>query len=304
MSEKTINDTLGKNISYSFNYDPTLLVREKRITNRESSNITTPMMGFDVWNAYEISFLLSNGVPVHCIGKIVYPVDGEYIVESKSLKLYLNSFNMTVIDSTNISKAIYDVTETIEKDLSTLLGVNVNVYIFPTYKATECQQDNLFPYSKDSFSVSEYINIDEKIYEASDVEVSKYDEDGSILKGEEINEIRKLSVSSSLLRSNCKVTHQPDWGTIYINMKSKFEVDEISLIKYLISFRNENHFHEEVVETVFDRLTKTFAPEDLIVCAKYTRRGGIDINPIRVSHKGLVDSVFAGRYLHNKTSQQ
>ena len=124
------------------------------------------------------------------------------------------------------------------------------------------------------------------------LEFSHYLETPELLKGNLTKEIHEYNFRSDLLRSNCRVTNQPDWGDLFVRISTKYEIDLSSVVSYLVSFRKENHFHEEVVEMIYKRLKDIFNPEKLVIAAMYTRRGGIDINPIRASHAELVDAAF------------
>lgn len=265
----SIKKHLGQKTEYSSKYDPSLLVRERRSTNRKSIGIKDtqlPFKGVDIWNCYEFSFL-NKGNPENHILKITYPADSKYIVESKSLKLYLNSFNMSIF-----SKAPY---ELIETDLSSLLKTKVQVRFFnPSYTPEKrgTYLGEYFPTSNNFDYTLPPVNL-------TSTELD-YTENPKLLKGRR-GQTQKIYLHSTLLRSNCKVTHQPDFGDVHIYIKSRYEVNPISILKYIISFRNENHFHEEVCETIYKRLLDRFHPTELLVYCQYTRRGGIDINPLR-----------------------
>jgi 7-cyano-7-deazaguanine reductase len=119
-----------------------------------------------------------------------------------------------------------------------------------------------------------------------------YTETPSLLKAKLTHHIHKYQFTTDLLRSNCRVTHQPDWGDLFVMVETNYEIDLASVLTYLVSFRKENHFHEEVVEMIYKRFQDAFCPEKMMVAAMYTRRGGIDINPVRVSHADLIDEAF------------
>lgn len=259
---------LGKKSSYPQHYDPSVLVAVPRILNREQygiSNEQLPFRGFDVWHAYEFSFLLNNGVPVAGMLKIVYPCNNEFLVESKSLKLYLNSFNMDQF-GTSVSKGISETTATIKTDLQELLKCAVEVTFFShTEKSTVVAFDD-YSILEDSIDSSKLICT---AYSESPDLLEKSDHRGEIKWG------------SHLLRSNCKITFQPDWGSIFLHMKGNDLPTPESVLRYLVSLRNENHFHEEICEMVFKRLADRYNPDELTVTCQYTRRGGIDINPVR-----------------------
>lgn len=260
---------LGQQSSYPQHYDPSVLVAVPRYLNREQYNIEAkelPFEGFDVWHAYEFSFLTQKGAPVAGMLKIVYPCNNEFLVESKSLKLYLNSFNMSNYGQT-LAQGIELVLEIITTDLSNLLQCTVAVHFFD-YKAAPAASDF------DDFNIlEELINFDE-------LQCKTYTETPALLKANTAG--GTVNWGTHLLRSNCKITHQPDWGTLYLFMEGQSLPTPESFLEYLVSLRNENHFHEEICEMVFKRLTDIFSPQKLMVTCMYTRRGGIDINPVRV----------------------
>ncbi len=280
LDNSNVSVHLGQTSQYKSTYDETLLVREPRINNRKHLDIlddNLPFTGSDVWNAYEISALTESGVPITGYAKVVYSCENLYIVESKSIKLYFNSFNMTKLGNT-----ADDVLNTIEfvakRDLSNLLDTDVQVTVF---RACEAQG------SKNGFRG--YLTL-EDILSNRDITCETYNEDPDLL--ESLPNIQSDPVCqryhSSLLKSNCRVTSQPDWGDVYIYMKSRIMVAPESLMKYIISFRDECHFHEEICETIYKRLYDIYSPESLVVACLYVRRGGIDINPFRASHQSLL----------------
>ena len=259
---------LGKKSNYPQHYDPSVLVAVPRILNREQytiSNENLPFQGFDVWHAYEFSFLLNNGVPVAGVLKIVYPCNNEFLVESKSLKLYLNSFNMDRFGK-SVSEGVSTTVSAIKADLEDLLKCIVQVTFFnhsaekaaPEFEEYQLLEDLV---DMNAFNCSVY-------KEAPDL-LQKSKQSGEIKWG------------SHLLRSNCKITFQPDWGSIFVYMKGEKLPTPESFLSYIVSLRNENHFHEEICEMVFKRLLDKFYPQELTITCQYTRRGGIDINPVR-----------------------
>ena len=266
-----ITSVLGEKVSYTQDYDPGILVREKRLNNREMYRIDHPLpfVGKDVWNCYEISFLKGDGFPINAVAKIVYDCSSEFIVESKSLKLYLNSFNMYKFNGDRL-QAIRGFKKLVSKDLSKLLDTKVSI--------------NLFFKEQNKKIFKDFTTIDSVIVEKT---FSLFKESPEILQCKE--GAQEFKIKSSLLRSNCKITHQPDWGDLFVLYKGDKILDINSFIEYLISFRGENHFHEEVVEMIYKRLFDLLGPEELMVAAIYTRRGGIDINPIRANREELLD---------------
>ena len=287
LDNKNISKHLGQSSQYKSEYDASLLVREPRSSNRKHLGIkekSLPFIGCDVWNGYEVSALTNNGVPVCGVAKVVYPSDSKYIVESKSMKLYWNTFNMTKMGDT-FDKVVKNLEETASKDLSKYLQTDVRVTVFPT--SDTFSNDN--PYTDKNYKRLE--NTDE--IDAESYYVDVYSETASLLETKHLNSTNKpYKVMSSLLKSNCRVTSQPDWGDVFISLEGTRHPSAKELLKYIISFRDECHFHEEICETIFTRLNNTFEPRSLMVACLYVRRGGWDINPIRTTHEYLIDEFF------------
>lgn len=286
MSDFNIKDTaLGKTSSTPEKYDASLLFRIPRLENRvhyglENENL--PFVGVDVWNCYEVSFLTANGLPVSRMMKLIYSCESEYLVESKSLKLYLNSFNMERFEK-SIVEAELTVGRIIKTDLSNLLETQVEIVLFGTDSPEQ------IPFTH--FSNRQLIDlILPEVFQR--LEFSNYLEAPELLKGKETAVLHEYNFRSDLLRSNCRVTNQPDWGDLFVSISTNYEIDLSSIVSYLVSFRKENHFHEEVVEMIYKRFSDIFKPEKLVVAAMYTRRGGIDINPIRASQVEFIDKAF------------
>lgn len=300
-----ISKHLGQTSQYKSTYDPSLLVAEPRINNRSHLGITDnnlPFVGFDTWNAYEVSALTDTGRPVSAVAKIKYSCDSPSIVESKSIKLYFNSFNMQKCGKTQ-EEAIQYISETAAKDLSELLETCVSISLIAADVA------NTTP-TQDEFS-HDYITLERELYdELGTVEFSVYQETSELL----MNNPVKVNIGdgpflyhSALLKSNCRVTSQPDWGDVYIHMGGVPELVpcQTDLLKYIVSFRDECHFHEEICETIYVRLNDIFKPKDLAVTCLYARRGGIDINPSRASNVDLLPTHLQDVFeLHHKTAKQ
>ncbi|MFB6341192.1 NADPH-dependent 7-cyano-7-deazaguanine reductase QueF [Saccharicrinis sp. FJH62] len=262
---------LGKESQYPQHYTPDVLVAVPRSENRELYNIKDeklPFCGVDVWHAYEFSFLLGKGLPVAGMLKIVYACSSKFIVESKSLKLYLNSFNMTRTVAER-ETAVQNICVTIKRDLERLLKTTVQVTFFDQNASVQPFDFVGYPLLEDMVGI--------------DLTIEEYSENPDILRPHP--GITSLKISTHLLRSNCKVTHQPDWGSVYISMEGPTMPDKTTLLKYIVSLRNENHFHEEICEMIYKRLDDIFSPTDLMVCCLYTRRGGLDINPVRAKNQ-------------------
>ena len=250
--------------------DSTLLVSVPRVLNRTAYEIdesNLPFVGMDAWNAYEFSTLLTNGFPVSGWLKFTYSSESPNIVESKSVKLYLNSYNMAkLVTSTDY---MWQVEDKITKDLSEAVGEEVDVFV------RWGDVDTVRPIIGDFTSLEHYCNIDKMSFD-------EYNESPKTLQVvPSIGRYEKWRSYS--LRSNCRVTNQPDWGDVYIHIKGERAVTPESLLKYIVSMRKENHFHEEIAECIYKRLFDLLQPEELFVACLYTRRGGIDINPVRAS---------------------
>jgi len=270
---------LGKRTIYPEKYSPELLFRIARIVNRKIYGIDAGLfLGYDIWNAYEFSFLTLRGLPVVGILKIKYSCTSEYIVESKSLKLYLNSFNMSTYGKTP-KEGIIEVETKIQTDLQELLETVVEINYFSEEEVIA---------SKEQFVTHEW-NAYKKIENIIDPEkivIDQYTEKVELLIPSS-NNASQLQMYTDLLRSKCKVTMQPDWGSVFIYMKGEILPDEESFLKYIVSLRDEQHFHEEICELIYHRLQSIFIPEKLMVTCLYTRRGGIDICPVRTNDPSI-----------------
>ena len=271
-TDKIAGKFLGKKVSGSDEYNPDLLVAVPRIENRERYGIiknNLPFIGFDVWQAYEFSAMTENGLPVTRVMKLKYNCHNDFLVESKSLKLYLNSFNMSRFGTTTID-CLHICKKLIEKDLSEKLKTDVRVN-FLDNNTSRVEIFNRFKNIMDF--------VDEK-----NLVIDTFKEAPELIEIENRKTEKEYYLTFDSLRSNCRVTHQPDFGDAFIYYKSKKHIKEESLVKYLCSFRSEYHFHEECCEMIFKRLYDMLDKEDeLFVCELYTRRGGIDISPVRQS---------------------
>ncbi len=292
------NTELGKQTAYPTAYDAGLLFPIERKLNREKYQIDAedlPFVGYDVWNCYEVSFLTNNNLPITGILKISYSAESEFIVESKSLKIYLNSFNLEKLGE-SIDKASQAFQDTVKQDLTRILRLPVNVSFFlNNYKSIKPFGDFHFTPLRELIEADKYQKI----------RITDFKENPELLVGTSCEETYILRFQSDLLRSNCPVTNQPDWGDLFCVIESNYIIKLESIVQYLVSFRKENHFHEEVVEMIYKRLFDKFSPKRLLVAAMYTRRGGIDINPIRASHQSLLDPAFLStEFLLAKTPRQ
>ncbi|MCL1623590.1 NADPH-dependent 7-cyano-7-deazaguanine reductase QueF [Moraxella sp. Tifton1] len=260
---------LGEVTSYPKTYDPSILFPISRSIGRndvlEKSGFDLSLVqGIDVWQAFEISWLNALGVSQVAMARFIIPANSPNIVESKSLKLYLNGLNFTKFDD------VQAVQHTIEQDLSACVGMPV--------------QAQIISLGSDELTIVKPVGIciDEVLNHQSDAVHLTDDVDVSFLKNAKKCDLKTHQFYSHLLRSNCPVTNQPDWGTLQIHMTSPHEVDHGQVLRYVLSFRQHNGFHEQCVERIFADLMVHFKPNALRVSANYTRRGGIDINPVRV----------------------
>lgn len=272
---------LGKKSQGSEKYNPALLVAIPRCENRKQYNIddnNLPFVGFDVWHAYEFSALTKNGVPVTRLLKLKYDCKSKFLVESKSLKLYLNSFNMSKFGAT-VNECLEICRNIIEKDLAEKLQTKIEA----NFIENSAERKEIF---KNFQNIMNF--VDEKT-----LKVEKFKEAPELLETNETDEEKSYYLKFDSLRSNCRVTHQPDFGDLFLYYKSKKHILENSLVKYLSSFRSEFHFHEECCEMIYKRLYDLLDNDDeLFVCALYTRRGGIDICPVRRSKNYKPDKVL------------
>lgn len=263
---------LGKKTEGSSEYNPDFLVAVPREENRRQYSIekdNLPFYGFDVWHAFEFSAMTENSVPVTRILKLKYNCENDFIVESKSLKLYLNSYNMRRIGSTT-QECLELCRSDIIRDLSNKLQTDVEVEFFDN----RTLRNDIFGNFKNLMDI-----VDE-----TTLNISKFKEAPEVLSVENGAEKAEHRLMFESLRSNCRVTHQPDFGSVFIYYKSNKHIEESSLVEYLVSFRSEYHFHEECCEMIYKRLYDILDSDDeLMVCTLYTRRGGINICPVRLS---------------------
>jgi len=259
MSEAHLSP-LGKAVAYQAEYDPSLLFPILRAGKRAEIGITdtTPFMGVDIWNAYELSWLNSRGKPRVALASFLVPADSPNIIESKSFKLYLNSFNQTRLESEDKLIA------RLSRDLSAAAGANVSV-------------DLIGP---ERFEKQRIAELDGCCIDNLDIEVETYTPTPGLLCCDKNPSPVEEILVSNLLKSNCLVTGQPDWASVQIQYVGQ-PINRESLLKYLISFRNHNEFHEQCVERIFMDILHSCKPMKLAVYARYTRRGGLDINPWR-----------------------
>ncbi|WP_087023531.1 NADPH-dependent 7-cyano-7-deazaguanine reductase QueF [Thaumasiovibrio subtropicus] len=254
--------TLGQKTDYQSHYDASLLQAVPRSLNRDDLDLgdTLPFTGYDIWTLYELSWLNSKGLPQVAIGEVRLPATSPNLIESKSFKLYLNSFNQTKFASWQ------QIADTLQKDLSDCAGEHVDVTLSPL----------------DEFDDQPIVNFSGNSIDNQDIEISDYEFDPEILKDAADDVVVTETLHSHLLKSNCLITNQPDWGSVRIAYTGG-KIDQEKLLRYLVSFRNHNEFHEQCVERIFTDLMKYCQPSQLTVYARYTRRGGLDINPYRTN---------------------
>lgn len=250
---------LGQATSYPSRYTPGLLQGVPRARNREPIGITAslPFQGVDYWNGYELSWLNENGVPQVATATFAVPITSPNLVESKSFKLYLNSFNEDKFSSWS------QVQQLMTQDLSACAGAPVTVELHGLDSTTH-QLDNQLPGTC----------IDHQA-----VQLSQYDYDPSLLQLRQPTITVSETLHSHVLKSNCLITNQPDWGSVVVKYEGP-ALDHAALLAYIVSFRRHNEFHEQCVERIFADIQRLGIAK-LTVYARYTRRGGLDINPFR-----------------------
>ncbi|HGH5990759.1 NADPH-dependent 7-cyano-7-deazaguanine reductase QueF [Morganella morganii] len=257
--------TLGKKTGYEQHYNPALLQGVPRSLNRDALHLhadNLPFRGADLWTLYELSWLQPNGVPCIALGYVSLDAAGLNLIESKSFKLYLNSFNQTVFASAD------DVRRTLEQDLSACAQGTVTVELL----------------RPDQFTEQKIIDFTGECIDYQDITITDYQfsSDYLIDAVNENDDVVEETLVSHLLKSNCLITQQPDWGSVAIQYRGP-KIDREKLLRYLVSFRNHNEFHEQCVERIFTDLNTHCRPVALTVYARYTRRGGLDINPWRTN---------------------
>ncbi|WP_196138548.1 NADPH-dependent 7-cyano-7-deazaguanine reductase QueF [Aliikangiella sp. G2MR2-5] len=250
---------LGKSTAYVSEYSPGLLYPIARNDKRQELNaLFLKFSGVDIWNAYELSWLNPKGLPQVALGEIRIAADTPNIIESKSLKLYLNSLNQTRFDSWQ------KVQDVIVKDLSEAAQGSVELKLYRPEEADELQVEKLCG----------------ELLDSQDIEVGCYEYSPELLTAAIGTPPVEEILVSHLLKSNCLITNQPDWASVQIRYQGP-KIDREALLRYIISFRSHNEFHEQCVERMFCDLKQYCRPQKLSIYARYTRRGGLDINPYR-----------------------
>lgn len=260
------NAPLGKTSEYPERYAPEVLYPVSRSDNRQRLALADgrwPWYGEDLWHAYELSWLQPSGVPAVALGRFSVPAQSPNLIESKSFKLYLNSFNQERVDSAEALSV------RLANDLSAQAGAPVQVEILPL-------QDMTLPKQPEGFECidDEPVTIESYVHEPGFLTLHAQDGRG------------RERLCSHLLKSNCPVTGQPDWGSVFIEYAGPL-IDRAALLRYIVGYRNAQDFHEHCVETLFTDLMQRCQPDELTVMACYTRRGGLDINPWRSTVPGV-----------------
>jgi 7-cyano-7-deazaguanine reductase len=254
--------SLGKQTTYAAHYDASLLFpiprADKRVELGIVASTSLPFFGMDIWNAYEVSWLNLRGKPQVAIATVMAPADSPNIIESKSFKLYLNSFNQTRLAGTDALLSL------LQADLSAGFGAAVQVALT----------------TQENFSSLTMQELGGVLLDRLDIEIDTYTPNPLLLKADHQVAPVEETLVSHLLKSNCLVTGQPDWGSVQIQYVGA-PIDQESLLRYLIGFRDHNEFHEQCVERIFVDIMQQCKPQKLAVYARYTRRGGLDINPWR-----------------------
>lgn len=264
---------LGKTTQYLSEYAPELLFPIARSEKRdELDSKFLQFTGEDIWNAYELSWLNKKGLPKVAIAEFRVPSNSSHIIESKSLKLYLNSFNQTKFDDQD------QVKNTLVADLSKAANADVQVSLFE-------------PDENEYFAVKK---LEGDCLDHQDIEIDDYSYNPKYLDTSHSSTLVSEVLVSHLLKSNCLITSQPDWASVLIKYRGK-KICHEGLLRYLVSFRSHNEFHEQCVERIFSDIKAYCQPERLTVYARYTRRGGLDINPWRSDFENNIPNIRISR---------
>ena len=263
MSRTLYTDSpLGRNVPEPTGYDAGLLYPIARADTRAGLDLPAPSHGADIWNAYELSWLNAHGKPIVAMGRFTVPADSPRLIESKSLKLYLNGYNEERFEHPDI------VRQRIQADLTRAAGKPVHVEILPVRPAFElsCQA------------------LAGRCIDDQDIRIDTYDPAPDRLRTTDPAPFMRETLVSELLKSNCPVTGQPDWASLQIRYAGP-RIDRAGLLAYIVSLRRHSEFHELCVEKIYGEIMQRCAPQELLVYARYTRRGGLDINPWRANHQ-------------------
>ncbi|MGK0499242.1 MAG: 7-cyano-7-deazaguanine reductase [Oceanicoccus sp.] len=265
MNDKKTQTLLGQDVEYLDHYAPELLFAIERQSSRDKLGIAPgqlPFQGVDIWNAYELSWLNSRGMPQVAIAEFRLPCESPAIVESKSFKLYLNSFNQTrLTNRQQLQQMLID-------DLSSCAGAPVAVLIKDVDDGC-------------------YQSLSGQSLDQLDIEIDSYNPDSGLLSAS--GELVTEALYSDLLRSLCPVTGQPDWASVSVQYRGP-KIDKAGLLRYLVGYRQHQDYHEQCVERIFCDILAQCQPLELSVYARYVRRGGLDINPFRSNMKTSVEN--------------
>ena len=264
---------LGKASAYIDQYDASLLFPIARAEKRSEIGIagTLPFMGADLWTVFELSWLNTKGKPQVAICHVTIPCESPCIVESKSVKLYFNSFNNTRFAGSNHGA----------DEVREAIALDIGAAVFGTPRGE--RRVGVRMINVDAFSNEHVQELDGVLLDRLDVECTHYTPAPQLLHAATHEQPVTETLVSHLLKSNCLVTGQPDWGSVQINYSGP-QIDQCGLLQYLVSFRNHNEFHEQCVERIYTDIWQRCQPTTLAVFARYTRRGGVDINPFRTSY--------------------
>ena len=274
---------LGKATAYIDQYDASLLFPIPRAPKREeigiSGGMVLPFLGADMWTAFELSWLTPRGKPQVAIARVVVPCETPNIIESKSFKLYLNSFNNTRFASIDdvAARLRADISEAVWRGAAASASIGISLL------------------GPDLFDREPVHELDGLSLDRLDIDCDRYTPAPDLLKAALDEQPVTEVLTSNLLKSNCLVTGQPDWGDVQISYSGP-QIEQGGLLQYLVSFRNHNEFHEQCVERIFIDIWTRCRPTRLAVYARYTRRGGLDINPFRTSYpQGLPKNIRTAR---------
>ena len=278
---------LGKASQYIDHYDPTLLYPIPRAGKRQEIGIDTeasagqsPFFGADMWTAFELSWLNPRGKPQVALAHITVPCESPNIIESKSFKLYLNSFN------SHVFSGIDEIASVLKRDLSRAVFGNPQTESGVGVRLVQ----------PDMFDAQPVFELDGLSLDRLDIDCSRYTPAPDLLTTDASRTPVSEVLVSRLLKSNCLVTGQPDWGSVQISYSGQ-PINQEALLQYIVSFRNHNEFHEQCVERIFMDIWTRCKPTKLSVYARYTRRGGLDINPYRTSYPAALPA-------NNRTARQ
>lgn len=275
MNDFELSLPLGKTTVYVSEYDPGLLCPVPRRLKRDELGLSAPLpfSGCDIWNGFELSWLTPKGKPVVAMGEFRFPCTSTNLIESKSFKLYLNSFNQSRFAT------LAEVEQRMRVDLSAAAVGEVQVALRESSR----------------FGAEHFATLPGRCIDDLDLSIDGYQLDPELLCGAaDPSQIVFEELHSHLLKSNCLVTSQPDWGSVLIRYRGG-RIDPEALLRYLISFRQHNEFHEQCVERIFVDLQRYCQPEQLTVYARYTRRGGLDINPFRSNFETSIANLRLAR---------